>query len=126
MHRTAAQFLLAMSLATGATAQGVTASVATYGPFGVNDLDGDLPTSGELRVTVPASTRLAIEPFASVWSRRRGTEGLFGVQLRQRKARVLGFGFLQAGDVGLRAREPLEKVRQAHFQRGHIPGGEAQ
>jgi hypothetical protein len=88
MGRTAAQFLFAMSLAAAATAQGVTASVATYGPFGVNDLDGDLPTSGELRLSVPTSARLAIEPFATVWSRQAGMTGLFGVQLRQRVAQL--------------------------------------
>lgn len=93
MVRTAAEFLLAMSLATMGAAQGVTVSVATYGPFGVGDLGGDLPTSGELRLTVPASAALAIEPFATIWSRQvrsrqHATEGLFGVQLRQRVARL--------------------------------------
>lgn len=89
MGRTVALFLLAMSLATVAPAQGVTVSVVTYGPFGVGDLGGDLPTSGELRLIVPATATFGIEPFATVWSRqvrsrRRNTEGLFGVQLRQR------------------------------------------
>ena len=88
MRRTVAQFLFAMSLATVAASQGVTMSVATYGPFGAGDLGADLPTSGELRLTVPASARLAIEPFATVWSRQRDTEGLFGVQLRQRVAQL--------------------------------------
>ena len=77
MGRTAAQFLLAMSLATVAAAQGVTLSVATYGPLGVGDLDGDLPTSGELRLTIPASARLAIEPFATVAVRTGGDGGSF-------------------------------------------------
>jgi hypothetical protein len=88
MGRTAAQFLLAMSLATAAAAQGVTTSVATYGPFGVGDLGGDLPTSGELRLTIPTSTRFAIEPFATVGSGRAGLEGLLGVQLRQLVAQL--------------------------------------
>ena len=35
-------------------------------------------------------------------------------QLGERKIRVLDLGFLQAGDVGLSAREPIEQVRQAH------------
>src|SRR5688572_29164546 len=107
MGRTAAQFLLAMSLATVAAAQGVTLSVATYGPFGVGDLDGDLPTSGELRLTVPASARLAIEPFATFGSRRAGLEGLFGVQLRQPVAQLdnrRGHVFVTYGAAGYYSR----------------------
>ena len=65
MSRKAATFLLLASLATPAMAQELTAMVATYGPFGLNDLDGDLPTSAELRVTVPISKTLAVEPFGT-------------------------------------------------------------
>lgn len=107
MGRTAALFLLGMALATVATAQGVTASVATYGPFGVYDLDGDLPTSGELRLTVPASSRFAIEPFATVGSGRAGREGLYGVQLRQRVVQMddrRGHVFVSYGAAGYYSR----------------------
>jgi hypothetical protein len=103
MGRTAAQLLLAMSVATVACAQGITMSLAAYGPLGVGDLDGDLPTSGEFRLTVPATARLAIEPFATVSSRRAGMEGLFGVQLRQRVAQLDDRGSLVFATYGAAA-----------------------
>lgn len=80
--------LLALTLATTARAQGVTASIATYGTFGLGDLDGDLPTSAELRLTIPISEKQAIEPFVTVRPFHKGPgsafEGLYGAQILRR------------------------------------------
>jgi hypothetical protein len=88
MGRTISSVLLALTLAATARAQGVTANVATYGPFGVDDLDGDLPSSVELRLSIPISKKQAVEPFATVWSFRKGPgghfEGFYGAQIRHR------------------------------------------
>src|SRR5205085_5565941 len=49
-----------------------------------------------------------------------------GTQLGERKVRILDLRFLQAGDLWLRPREPVDEVRQAHLQGIDVPGREAQ
>src|SRR3989442_13941116 len=108
MGKTTATFILAVTLAAAARAQGVTASVATYGTFGVGDLDGDLPTSAELRLTIPISEKQAIEPFVTVrpFHNRAGSafEGLYGAQIRGRFGPPLadrrGYVFATYGAAG--------------------------
>jgi hypothetical protein len=75
-----------LALAPGAEAQEVTGSFWIYGPFGVDDLDGTLPPSAEVRLTLPLGGRFAIEPFvtAGVQGRRSDVEGFWGAQLRHR------------------------------------------
>lgn len=102
--------LLALTLATTARAQGVTASIATYGTFGLGDLDGDLPTSAELRLTIPISEKQAIEPFVTVRPFHKGPgsafEGLYGAQILRRVGPTLadrnGYVFATYGAAGLR------------------------
>jgi hypothetical protein len=88
MCRIATALFLAMALTSVAEAQEVTASVSLYGPFGINDLDGQLPPSAELRFTLPLSDRFALEPFVTAGRHRHrrsaGFEGFFGVQIRHR------------------------------------------
>lgn len=104
MRRIAATLAFFCALAVSADAQDVTASLSTYIPFGFEDLDGDLPSTLELRVTIPISERFALEPFLTAGSRRtsRGTspEGFGGVLIRQRLARFTGtnaYGFVTYG-----------------------------
>lgn len=80
---------LAIATVLGATAEGQELTVAlwTYHPLGVADLEGRLPPSAEIRLTVPISDRFAVEPFATVGSdsrRIKDAEGFYGVQIRQR------------------------------------------
>src|SRR5688500_10505462 len=86
-----ATVLLACTLPVIAEAQELTASVWGYAPFGINDLDGALPPSVEIRVTLPLTERLALEPFITAgrhWNRRgAGVEGFYGAQIRHRIGR---------------------------------------
>jgi hypothetical protein len=108
MVKTTATFLLAVTLAATARAQGVTASIATYGTFGLGDLDGDLPTSAELRLTIPISEKQAIEPFVTVRPFHKGLgsafEGLYGAQILRRVGPPLadrkGYVFATYGAAG--------------------------
>lgn len=91
MGNVAAILLLVVTMATTTRAQkispGITASVTTYGTFGVEDLEGDLPTSAEFRFTVPISEKQAVEPFVTVGSSHNGSarvEGLHGLQILHR------------------------------------------
>jgi len=90
MRTSVAALLLVVGLAASAEAQELDAAVSLYGPFGIDDLDGDLPPSANFRFTVRLSDRLALEPFVTVGSRldRRsaGLEGFYGAQIRQRIA----------------------------------------
>jgi hypothetical protein len=91
MRKIARTLLFGIVLASAAEAQELTAAVSRYGSLGVDDLDGELPLSAEVRVTLPMSERFAFEPFVTVGSqpgRRSGAlEGFYGVQIRQRFVR---------------------------------------
>lgn len=83
--------LCVLGSVTAARAQELTVGFSSYAPFGVDDLDGTLPSSGELRMTFATSERFAIEPFVTVarsthGGRASGLEGFYGVQVRQRIA----------------------------------------
>lgn len=87
MRTLAIALLFVFSSSVVGEAQEVTAGISGYAPFGIDDLDGELPLSGELRGTIPLSQRFAIEPFvtAGTHGRRQRTdlEGFFGIQIRQ-------------------------------------------
>jgi hypothetical protein len=91
MRRIPATLLFAIALATAAEAQELTVALSAYGPFGINDLDGELPLSAELRFTMPISDGFALEPFVTAGShrsrRKAGPEGFYGAQIRQRIVR---------------------------------------
>ena len=103
MRRFAVTILFFTAIGAAAEAQELTAAVSVYRPFGVDDLDGRLPASAEVRITIPVSGRFAIEPFATVGSDSRrvaDAEGFYGVQVRQRIARLRtrnGFAFATYG-----------------------------
>ena len=84
--------LFVLALAPAAGAQEVTAAVSRYQPFGLNDLDGQLPVMAELRFAMPLADRFALEPFVTAGSRTRRQravlEGLYGAQIRQRFVRL--------------------------------------
>jgi hypothetical protein len=88
MQRIATILLFAMVQATAGEAQELTAALSAYAPFGIDDLDGQLPLSAELRVTIPISGRFALEPFVTAGADRSGrgarAEGFYGLQIRQR------------------------------------------
>jgi hypothetical protein len=94
MRRIAAALFLASALTTPAKAQEVAAALSIFGPFGIDDLDGELPLSVEFRFTVPLSDSFALEPFVAAGSHRnrRGArpEGFYGAQIRQRIGRLTG------------------------------------
>ena len=107
MRRIAATLAFISALAVSGAAQEVTTSVWAYSPFGLDDLDGNLPLSLELRVTIPISDRFAFEPFVTAGRRRfpRGTsvEGFWGAQIRQRIVRLTGkhaYAFATYGAAG--------------------------
>jgi hypothetical protein len=91
MRRIAATLLFGIALAAPAEAQELTGAFAAYGPFGIDDLDGELPLSAEFRFSMPISERFALEPFVTAGShrsrRRAGPEGFYGAQIRQRFVR---------------------------------------
>ena len=87
MRRTAATLLFAIGLAGAAEGQELTAAVSAYRPFGIDDLDGELPLSAEFRFTIAISDRFALEPFVTVGSQAAGPEGFIGAQVRQRIVR---------------------------------------
>jgi hypothetical protein len=101
MRRSAATLLFAIALAGAADAQELTVSISAYRPFGLDDLDGELPLSAEFRCTVSISDRFALEPFVTLgWHRSAGPEGFFGAQVRQRIVRLTGkklYGFATYG-----------------------------
>ena len=107
MCRLVTTLLFVLALAARADAQELTAALSAYGPFGIDDLDGGLPVSAELRFTMPMSDRLALEPFVTTGApgggRSAGREGFYGVQIRQRIARLTGqsaYAFATYGAAG--------------------------
>jgi hypothetical protein len=94
MRRIAAALFLASALAAPAEAQELAAGLSIYGPFGIDDLDGELPLSAEFRFTVTLSDRFALEVFVTAGSHRdrrwAGPEGFYGAQIRQRIGRFTG------------------------------------
>jgi hypothetical protein len=94
--RTIATGIVVLALTSPAAAQEFAAAVSIYQPLGIDDLDGDLPAMLELRLTVPFSGAIAIEPFVSAGMRRtRGpgtVEGFYGARIRQRLWRPGGTG----------------------------------
>jgi hypothetical protein len=103
MRWMAATLVIATTLGAMAEGQEVTVTFSAYVPLGVDDLDGRLPHSAEVRLTVPISDRFAIEPFATVGSHSRrieDAEGFYGVQIRQRIRKSQsknGFAFTSYG-----------------------------
>src|SRR5262245_31647339 len=62
--------------------------------------------SAELRVSLPASDGFAVEPFMTLGSKQkpaRGREGFYGVQIRQRVARLTTRGSYVFATYGLSA-----------------------
>ena len=90
MRITVPALLLAFfTCAASADAQEVVAGLSIYRPFGLDDLDGELPPSAEFRVTLPLSRDFAFEPFITVGQQVNGSvglEGFYGLQIRQRLA----------------------------------------
>jgi hypothetical protein len=86
MRKMLSTVLIVVAMSTAGNAQELTVAFSAYTPFGLDDLDGELPLSAELRVTVPISERFAIEPFVTAGRRidMMGTEGFYGLQIRQR------------------------------------------
>jgi hypothetical protein len=102
-----ATVLLVCSLPVIAEAQELTASVWGYAPFGINDLGGELPPSAEIRVTLPLSERLSLEPFVTVGRhgnrRGAGVEGFYGAQIRHRIGRFTSDSTYAFGTYGVGA-----------------------
>ena len=86
MSRLAAALLCVMACAAPAESQELAVSASIYRPLGIDDLDGELPPSAEIRFTIRLSDRFGLEPFVSVgWpDRSAGTQGFYGAQIRQR------------------------------------------
>jgi hypothetical protein len=106
--RSMAALLMALTLTPAGSAQELTLSGASYWPFGLNDLDGELPTSAEVRVTIPLSQTFALESLVTAGSRHgRGREGFYGAQIRQRVGRRApnGYTFVTYGAVGYYSEE---------------------
>ena len=107
MRTIASTILFATVLLGRAEAQELTLAVSHYSSFGLNDLDGRLPVSGELRFSLPISDRFALEPFVTAGSeqggRRAGSEGFYGAQIRQRLRRLTSpsrYAFVTYGAAG--------------------------
>jgi len=106
MRTIAAAFFTVAILATPVAAQEITAAIAGYGSFGLDDLDGSLPIQLEVRLSLPLSSRLALEPFVSVGrssSTAARNEGFYGAQIRQRIVRLTGpraYAFVTYGVAG--------------------------
>ena len=106
MHTLATALLFIAIGAAPAGAQELTAAVSTYGSFGIDDLDGGMPISLEVRVSIPFSDRFAFEPFFTAGASqlpRGGLEGFYGGQIRQRIARLTAsdrFAFVTYGAGG--------------------------
>jgi hypothetical protein len=86
MHKIAAVLLFVIALATTSDAQDLTTalSISSVG----SGISGPYP-SAEFRASLPISDRFAVEPFMTLGSKRnpaRGSEGFYGVQIRQRIA----------------------------------------
>jgi hypothetical protein len=106
MQRILGVLLFVVVFANGAEAQELTVGVTTYTPFGLNDLDGKLPGSAELRVTLPIAGKFALEPFVTAgtthWAGGRRTEGFYGLQVRQQIVEMTNTSaFITYGAAGL-------------------------
>jgi hypothetical protein len=104
-------------------AQELTAAISGYAPFGIDDLDGELPLSAELRFTMPISDRFALEPFVTAGAdhsrERAGLEGFYGVQIRQRIARLTNaYAFATYGVAGYYSRSGYDGPLIGHFGLG--------
>ena len=122
MRRTAAALLFAMAFTAPAAAQELTLALSAYRPFGIDDLDGELPLSMELRFTIPISDRLALEPFVTAGSDHRrpraGPEGFYGVQIRQRIVSLTGkdvYAFATYGAAGYYSSFGFTAPLNGHF-----------
>ena len=120
MRSTATTLILAVLFATAGNAQELTAAMSGYQPLGLDDLDGELPVSAELRVTMPISDRFAIEPFVTGGKDdrrvRAGLEGFYGVQIRQRILRFSNtYAFATYGVAGYYSRSGYEGPLIGHF-----------
>src|SRR5262245_47165522 len=115
MRRIARALLFGLVFATTATAQEATVAIWGYETFGVPAFDGSLPPSLELRATIPTSERFAVEPFISAGRRHtaRGTstEGLFGVQIRQRLVGWTDEGGFVFASYGAATYGPFARLR---------------
>src|SRR5688572_7145737 len=90
MRTIAIALLFTFTLTALGEAQEITAGLSGYTPFGLDDLDGGLPVSAEVRITIPVSRNFAIEPFVTAGpdqARGTGLEGFYGLQIRHVIAR---------------------------------------
>jgi hypothetical protein len=120
--RTLAAAVLALALFTSVVeAQEVTAAFSAYRALGIDDLDGSLPASVEIRLTIPFSDRFAVEPFATVGSSsipRAVAEGFYGAQIRQRLRALTGsrgYAFVTYGAAGYYSRYGLDPPISGQF-----------
>lgn len=123
MRRIATALLLTMGLAAASEAQELSAALSGYAPFGIDDLDGELPVAAELRFTILISERFALEPFVTAASDRSpgraGSEGFYGVQIRQRIRRFTNaYAFGTYGVAGYYSRSGYYPPLIGHFGLG--------
>jgi len=121
MRKMVTTSLLVMALSTAGEAQQLTVALSAYRPFGIDDLDGELPLSAEVRLTVPISDRFALEPFVTAGNGRgaRGGEGFYGLQLRHRIVRFTNAdAFTTYGVAGYYSRSGYEGPLIGHFGLG--------
>jgi hypothetical protein len=123
MRRIATTLVFTMVLAGVTDAQELTAGLTGYAPFGIDDLDGELPVAAELRFTMPLSDRFALEPFVTAGSGHSpgvaGPEGFYGVQIRQRITRFTkGYAFATYGMAGYYSRFGYYPPLIGHFGLG--------
>jgi hypothetical protein len=120
MRRIAAALLFTIALAAKSDAQELTAALSAYAPLGIDDLDGQVPVSAELRFTMPISDRFAVEPFVTAGADRSPgasrAEGFYGVQIRQRIRRVTNtYAFATYGLAGYYSRAGYGAPLIGHF-----------
>ena len=120
MRKIATTLLFIGVFAAVGEAQELTAAASAYASFGLDDLDGTLPLSAELRFTMPVSERFALEPFVTAGEDRRrrspGLEGFYGLQIRQRIGPVAnGFLFATYGVAGYYSKYGYDGPVIGHF-----------
>jgi hypothetical protein len=122
MRTGSAALLLTAAPSISAEAQEIAGAVSSYAAFGIDDRDGELPLSAELRLTVALSDRFAIEPFITAgWHQGRpsvGPEGFYGAQIRHRIVRLTGkdaFAFVTYGAAAYYSRFGSSQPVSGHF-----------
>ena len=113
MRKMLAISLIVVAMSTAGNAQELAVALSAYAPFGIDDLDGELPLSAEFRLTVPISDRFAVEPFVTAGQSRSrsngGAEGFYGLQIRQQIVRFTNaYAFATYGVSGYYSRSGYE------------------